>query len=53
MVHVRYGLLIALGIFAGTYFGSRIAVAVPEKIMRKAFSGFLFVMALRLWFVQK
>ncbi|MFY9233243.1 MAG: sulfite exporter TauE/SafE family protein [Fimbriimonadaceae bacterium] len=41
---------IAIGFFLGGYLGSKIALNMDEGILRKAFSGFLVLIAVQLWF---
>lgn len=38
----KMGLIIAAGIFIGTYFGSKLAVITPEKAIRIAFACTMF-----------
>lgn len=47
--HIRAGLLIALGMFFGTYFGSKWALQLPELYLRRGFCVFLILTALRMW----
>jgi len=51
--HIKYGLLISVGLFLGTYLGSRIAILLPEQILRRGFSVLLGLVAIRLWFQSK
>ena len=51
--HIKLGLLIALGIFFGALVGVKLANMLPEDILRKMFSVFLVVVALRIWFGEK
>lgn len=51
--HIKAGFLIAIGIFFGAYLGAKIAIALPELILKRVFSVFLFLMAIRLWVVTK
>jgi uncharacterized membrane protein YfcA len=50
--NIKMGFLVSLGMFLGTYFGAKIATNIPAETMRKAFAGFLVVVALRLWFFK-
>ncbi len=43
------GLMIALGMFVGTYIGARIAMPIPEAYLRKGFAIVLLVAAVRTW----
>ncbi len=47
---VLSGLMIALGMFLGTYLGAKIAVPIPEVYLRKGFAFVLCAAALKTWF---
>ena len=47
--HLKYGLIIAVGIFVGTYFGARFAGHISDAWLRKSFSFVLFGLAIRMW----
>lgn len=47
--HIRYGLLIASGLFVGTYFGALIAAQLPEILLRRGFALLLIGVAIRMW----
>lgn len=47
--NIRLGLLIAVGMFLGTYLGAKLAVHVPVKLLTKSFAVFLFAVALKLF----
>ena len=44
-VNVRYAALIALGLFAGAYFGARIVIPLSPLLIRRIYAAFLVVMA--------
>jgi hypothetical protein len=46
----KAGLIIALALFVGAYFGARVAVHLPEVVMRKSFAGFLGIVAVWMFF---
>lgn len=46
----RASLLLALGIFAGAWFGAQVAHAVPAEHLKRAFAILLVLAAVRLWF---
>ncbi|MCF8382543.1 MAG: sulfite exporter TauE/SafE family protein [Chlorobium sp.] len=48
--NIWMGLIIAAGLFAGAFFGARIATALSGDLLRKAFAIFTGIVALRLWF---
>ena len=50
MENILIGLTIAAGLFAGAYFGAKIATHLSNDILRKAFSVFMGIVALHLWF---
>lgn len=45
-VDVTLALLMALGIVPGAYLGSRVAISLPDVLLRRIFGFFLFVIAL-------
>ncbi len=47
--NIRTGLFISIGMFLGAYIGAKFALQMPATILRKSFSGFLVLIALRLW----
>lgn len=47
--NVKAGLIISIGMFAGTLVGSKIALTLPSDSLRKAFAVFLVLIAVRLW----
>jgi uncharacterized membrane protein YfcA len=47
-INVRYAALIAIGLFAGAYFGARIMVGLPPHAIRRLYAVFLFVVATRM-----
>lgn len=51
--HIYLGLWIAVGIFIGSYFGARLAVELPTKILQKSFAVFLVIVAIKLWLNPK
>ncbi|ABL64483.1 sulfite exporter TauE/SafE family protein [Chlorobium phaeobacteroides] len=48
--HLWFGLIIALGLFIGAYFGAKIAISLSSDTLRKAFAVFTGIVAFRLWF---
>lgn len=43
----RYGLLLALGLFFGAFFGAKISFMLPEKIIRYVFSFMMFAVGFK------
>jgi len=52
-VNIWYALIIAISFMIGGYFGSKIALNLPENIMKKVFGIFLIIIALRLIFTKQ
>lgn len=51
MTHIKVGLLISAGMFVGSFFGARIALSLPDYILKRAFSIFLLIVAARMWWM--
>ncbi len=49
-VNLKYALILAAAFMIGSYFSSKLAVKIPEHILRKTFSLFLIVVALKMFF---
>ncbi len=47
--NVWFGLVIALGLFAGALFGAKIALGMSGEMLRRGFAIFLVLVAIRLW----
>ena len=49
----KLGGLIALGLLIGTFFGARFAAQMTSMTLARLFSGYLFIMAIRIWMTAK
>ena len=47
--NIRMGLIIAVGLFFGAFFGAKVAASLPEQVLRRSFAAFLVVIAGKLW----
>ena len=47
--NIKAGLLISLGMFVGSYVGAKIALSLPDYMLKRAFCVFLVVVAARMW----
>lgn len=47
-VHIPYALVIAAGLFLGAFVGAKLALGMPEAVLRRVFGGFLLLVSLRL-----
>ena len=53
LVNIWYALIIALSFMIGGYFGSKIALSLPEQMMKKVFAVFLILIAAKLIFSKQ
>jgi uncharacterized membrane protein YfcA len=51
-VNILWAVIIAVSFMAGGYFGSKIALALPENLLRKLFGILLLILALRMIFMK-
>jgi len=49
-VNLTYALIVAAAFMVGSFFSSKIAVAISENVIRKIFSVFLIVVAIKMFF---
>lgn len=52
-VNLKYALLIAAGLFAGSYFGARLILSLPAGTIRRIYAVFLMVVAARMLLSSK
>lgn len=52
-VDIWYAVIIAAAFMVGGYFGSKIALTLPENIMKKLFAALLILIALRMLFSKQ
>lgn len=52
-VNLKYAGLIAVGLFAGAWFGARIMMPLPPHVIRRIYGLFLAVMAARMLMMGK
>jgi uncharacterized membrane protein YfcA len=50
--HITFGLIVAIGLFAGTYLGSQIALEISNETLQKVFAGFLMSVSLYMFFAK-
>jgi uncharacterized protein len=49
-VDIKFALLLAFAFIIGSYFGSRIAVKLPQEVLKKIFGAFLLLVAVKMLF---
>ncbi len=47
--NILFGLLVALGLFAGAFFGAKIATGMTSELLRKMFAVLIGIVAVRMW----
>lgn len=52
-VEVKTALILAGMFFIGGYFGAKLAVHIPQEMMKKAFAVVLVLIAVKIWFGSK
>ena len=52
-VNIPVVLVIAIGFIAGSYFGSKIALSLPQQTVKKIFAIVLLLVALKILFLDK
>ncbi|MEO6403841.1 MAG: sulfite exporter TauE/SafE family protein [Ferruginibacter sp.] len=52
-IDIRVALIISLAFFFGSYFGSRIALSLPQETVKKIFAGFMILIAVKMLFFDK
>lgn len=51
-VNIKYALILAAMFMVGSYFTSKFAISLPQDIIRKAFSIFLIIVAVKMFFTK-
>ncbi|TSA38241.1 MAG: sulfite exporter TauE/SafE family protein [Porphyromonadaceae bacterium] len=49
-INIKYALILAGAFMIGSYFTSKVAINIPENAIRKIFSVFLFLIAIKMFF---
>jgi len=52
-VNLKYALVIATGLFLGSYFGARIILSLPPVTIRRIYAVFLVIVAARMLLANK
>ncbi|MEP7252087.1 MAG: sulfite exporter TauE/SafE family protein [Ginsengibacter sp.] len=52
-VDMRIVWLVAIGFLAGSYFGSKIALALPQETVKKIFAILMIIVAFKMLFIDK
>jgi len=49
-VDIKIALVLAITFIAGSYFGSKLAIRLPQELMKKIFGIFLLLVAIKMLF---
>ena len=49
-INIKYAAIIAITFLIGGYFGSKLAIALPEAIVKKVFAGLMIITAIKMIF---
>lgn len=52
-IDMRVVVIISLAFFFGSYFGSKIALSLPQETIKKIFAGFMIIIAVKMLFFDK
>ena len=52
-VNLKYALVIAAGLFLGSYFGAKIILSLPPVLIRRIYAAFLVIVAARMLLARK
>jgi uncharacterized membrane protein YfcA len=48
-LNIKYAMVIAVAFFVGGYLGSKVALQIPEPVLRKVFAGILVLIAVKMF----
>jgi uncharacterized membrane protein YfcA len=51
-VNIKYAIIIAITFIIGSYFGSKLAVNLPDQVSKKIFAGILFLISIKMFFFK-
>lgn len=52
-INLRYAVMVAIGLFLGAYFGTRIMISLPPALIQRVYGSFLLVIAARMLLMGK
>ena len=51
-INIKYATIIAITFLLGGYIGSKLAISLPEAMVKKVFAGFMIITALKMLFTK-
>jgi uncharacterized protein len=51
-VNIKYAIIIAITFIIGSYFGSKLAVYLPDQVSKKIFAVILFLISIKMFFFK-
>jgi uncharacterized membrane protein YfcA len=52
-INIKYAGLVSIGFLAGGYFGSKIALSLPQETVKKIFAIMLLIISIKMLFIDK
>jgi uncharacterized protein len=51
-VNIKYAIIIAITFIIGSYFGSKLAVYLPDQVSKRIFAVILFLISVKMFFLK-
>jgi uncharacterized protein len=51
-INIKYAIIIAITFIIGSYFGSKLAVNLPDQVSKKIFAVIMFLISIRMFFFK-
>jgi uncharacterized protein len=51
-VNIKYAIIIAITFIIGSYFGSKLAVSLPDQVSKRIFAVILFLISIKMFFFK-
>jgi uncharacterized protein len=51
-INIKYAIIIAITFIIGSYFGSKLAVILPDQISKKIFAVIMFLISIKMFFFK-
>jgi uncharacterized protein len=51
-INIKYAIIIAITFIIGSYFGSKLAVILPDQVSKKIFAVIMFIISIKMFFFK-
>jgi len=51
-INIKYSIIIAIMFIVGSYFGSKVAVNIPDQLSRRIFAVIMFLISIKMFFTK-